>query len=296
MRLLIDADSIVYSCGFAAETATHLAWDPLNGKPLGPVTDDKRAAKELGGVLFTNRSEEPIENCLHSVKLQIAATVASFEDKFKEPPSEVEVYLTGGGNYRERVATIRPYKGNRDLNHKPLHMGAIRKYLCDVWSARVVHGIEADDAVSIIQSLEHDDVVVSSIDKDLLQVPGIHYVHGKGWKNISKQEGLQRLYVQILAGDPTDNIPGCWKVGRTKAIDVIKPLKRAEDMWTAAVEWYETSLRKWPEDCGYSDAHAAALETARLVYMLREWPPRHAHHGHDDPGIYVPTDLWEPPV
>jgi hypothetical protein len=291
VRLLIDADSIVYACGFAAEKAEHVVL-AAGGTVVFRGSDLKAARAAAGDDLpvYTNRTAEPIENALHSVKLQLNKTIENVTEKYGEP-SSVDVFLTGGGNFRERLAKIKPYKGNRDLNHKPIHMGAIRQYLVKQWGATVVHGIEADDMVSILQCEDPDGSIISSIDKDLLQVPGLHYVHEKGFKTISPSEGLQRLYVQILAGDTTDNVGGCYMIGRGKAIPRIKALSDEEEMWTEVVSAYANSIKQYgAEKCGYSDAKTAAVENARLVYMLREWP-----HAIEEMYVPKPAELWLPP-
>src|SRR4030042_1357047 len=105
MRALIDADIIRYSVGFAAEG-------------------------------------EPLENCLHSVKLMINNCLE------KTGATEYTCFFTGKGNYREAVATLKPYKGNR-AGDKPSHFDAIYDYVMTHHNGELVSGIEADDAMGI---------------------------------------------------------------------------------------------------------------------------------------------------
>lgn len=266
-----DADSLVYACGFAAQQN----WYYVEG---GSLTNDIKIAKaeqEARGakLLFKAVEVEPIENCLHSVKLQLQKVHSEVEKRFGRK-AELRVFLTGSGNFRDRIATIRPYKGNRDQSHKPVYMQEIREYLVRQWGAQVIYGYEADDEVSILLTELGDDCVVCGIDKDLLQVPGWHYVPGKGFKQISESEGLLRFYAQVLAGDSTDNVPGCWKMGRKSAVQLVKEVgPHPAKLWELALSAYRASIVQHGVDaCGYEDPEAAALETARLVWMLRERP------------------------
>ena len=120
---------------------------------------------------------------------------------------ELKLYLSGPNNFRNKVATIQPYKGNRNPLHKPRHYTAIREYMVDWWGAIVTDGIEADDAIG----LNYDsDTIIASIDKDLRQLPNsIHYDFVK--KEIffvDAEEAWFNFYTQMLIGDNSDNIPG----------------------------------------------------------------------------------------
>ena len=66
---------------------------------------------------------EPVSYCLHSVKLLLNSIISATK------ADEYVVYLTGKGNFREEVAVTLPYKGNRDVSHKPDHFDAISEYL-----------------------------------------------------------------------------------------------------------------------------------------------------------------------
>ena len=282
-----DADSVVYACGFAAQKTWYYVYE---GGFFDSSKDAKAEAERTGAKqIFKAVEPEPIENCLHSVKLQLQKAHKAVEERFGRK-AELRVFLTGSGNFRDRIATIRPYKGNRTAD-KPVHMAAIREYLVRQWGAQVVWGYEADDEVSILQTELGDDCVVCGIDKDLLQVPGWHYVPEKGFKKVSKNEGLLRFYAQVLSGDQTDNVPGCYKVGRKTAVDLVKKAgARPDALWALAVEAYTASIVQYGVDaCGYEDPEAAALETARLVYMLRERP-----RWDEKTGMLAAACLWSP--
>lgn len=103
------------------------------------------------------------------------------------------LYLTGKGNFREKIAKKKVYKGSRK-EEKPLLYNDITTYLIDSWGAQVVEGMEADDAMAIEQTsdrvatwkgamgleLEEKDAltcgtIICTNDKDLRMVPGWHY-------------------------------------------------------------------------------------------------------------------------
>ena len=75
---------------------------------------------------FASKEGEPLEYCLHSVK----TVVDAIKDRFPNA-EDTKLYLTGSGNYRNTLATIKPYKGNRDPNNKPIYYAEIREYLLD---------------------------------------------------------------------------------------------------------------------------------------------------------------------
>jgi hypothetical protein len=97
--------------------------------------------------------------------------------------------------------------------------------------------------------------------------------------SISKNEAIRFFYCQALAGDPTDGIPGCYKIAMARAEKIINPLVGDElSLWTAVLNEYALSQNK--SGCPYAlmDFHDVALETARLV-KLQEYP----------------NQLWNPP-
>lgn len=145
-------------------------------------------------------------------------------------------YLTGKTSYRkEQVST---YKENRKDAVKPELYTELREYCIDKWNAEVVEPIEADDAVSIAANkLGYDNVIITSKDKDVLQVPCKVHIPGgyhndyqctihdcrenKLWlekKKSTKLKGYGKiwLYAQMIIGDTVDNIEGLpsWELER----------------------------------------------------------------------------------
>ena len=242
MRLIIDADPIVYRCGFASERADyHLVVED----GVGIVTeayftpkDNQTAGKQMQDWLKNNPDveilqkdrvvfAEPVANALEAVNTQINSILYEVTERYG-PIDDPHIVLSGPGNYRERIATLFPYKGNRDPDHKPTHYQAIRNYLTGYYGAKVVHGREADDECSIAaQELLDLDIpyMVATIDKDLDQIPGMHYNYlKKVFYDQPDFDAATFFYKQCLTGDATDGIPGCYKIGEVRGERIIAEL------------------------------------------------------------------------
>lgn len=265
----VDGDVLVYTCGFAAEkweydvrTKDGACVTCTGKKAVKAFLTDNELAED--DVEITERHVvEPVENALHTVNTKIKNIKRDCGTK------QHRMFLSTSYCFREDVATLRPYKGNRADAPKPVHYQAIRDHLLNRWGAELVDGYEADDLLAI----EYDprNEIIASIDKDMLQVPGKHFVwnkpEGQQIINITEEQGLYNLYVQILAGDLTDNIPGCPGIGMGKAAKLLCPNDTEQEMYAAALSVYE---ERWPEDSELSPREAMH-ETAKLVYILRGW-------------------------
>ena len=311
MKLIIDADPIVYRAGFSAESHSyHVIFEDDDGvhEVYFSPREDKRGKWLTAGaqmkvwldenpdVLIVSKEKivtpEPKEHALNIVRQEVEGIIDAVKRKFKLSNDElvVSIILSGPGNFREKLATIRPYKGNRDQMHKPYWYQAIRDYLTGRWNARVVSGREADDECSIRawQAYEeHGHYCVATIDKDLDQIPGWHYDYRqKVFYMLSPFNAEKAFWVQVLAGDATDNIPGCYKIGMDKAEKIIQDVidNAADQIWPSDHEFWERIIREYSasqarKGCPYLDKNATdvAIETARLVYMQKHerelWMP-----------------------
>lgn len=174
-------------------------------------------------------------------------------------------YLTGKGNFRNDLATIKVYKGQRPP--KPEHLPATRDQLIKHWGAEVVDGQEADDAIGIKATELNGNCTIVSIDKDLLMIPGTHYNFVKQeWTEVSQEQGDYFFYKQLLTGDQVDNIQGVPGIGPKKAEKAYQGCTTLQEMYQKALEMYK----------GDADA---LLENARLLWLRR-------YEG----------EMWEPPI
>jgi hypothetical protein len=293
--IIIDADPIVYASGFAAQSSTYEYVLEVDGVMEQHIWSDGREAlayiREKKAVVLDKQVHVDVKD--PSFARQCAKTTlqgmirACTEDLGVEDPA-VELYLSGPGNFRYKVATIAPYKGDRPP--PPVHYQTVRDYLTQRWAAVVVSGMEADDRVSIrCRQLAADGTpfVLATIDKDLDQVPGRHY----GYKShvfydVNAADARRAFWVQVIAGDNTDNIPGCYRIGVGKAAKWIDSEEwyNDEELWSAIVQLYAKTMNRYPERYPKGMlSEDAALETARLVFMQEYegqlWNPPGVAHG-----------------
>ena len=263
MKIHFDGDLLIYRAGFAAEKMQYYVGETMYERKADIPKDVDPESIERERVL------EPVENALYNAKSMISNTCEALAS------DDITIYLSGPTNFRLGIATIRPYKGNRDETHKPQHGPAIKKYLQKKYDVVVSKDEEADDIVSYSHYkmwLEDEhSTVIASTDKDLDMIPGLHYNFIKGESYyVTPEEGTRWFYTQLLMGDSTDNIPGIPKVGKVKAA-------RALEEATTEMEMYEIASRMYEE--AYPDApHSALMENAHLLWMRR-----------------APHDWWTPP-
>jgi hypothetical protein len=312
--LIIDADPIVYGAGFAAQSTTHdYVVEDKDGNLVQQAFDDGNAArkwvKDNGYTVLSHEAHVDVKDegfARQAAKTQLSGIVNAAKEKLSVGDElNVEVYLSGQDNFRYKLATIVPYKADRPP--PPVHYQVVRNYLTERWNAIVVHGIEADDRVSIrCRELAADRTpfVLATIDKDLDQVPGLHY----GYKahvfyDVDPFEAELYFWQQVISGDSTDNIQGCFKIGAAKARKLLDqwagdfaainkdPLEDGESarewrefVWSAILNTYYQNMSTFPEKFPKGMlASAAALENARLVFMLEYegqlWNPPGVPHG-----------------
>ena len=322
MRILIDGDPIVYRAGFAAQNN----WKILRWVD---VTDDGDVEHEEFFAYVWERDAFIEDMNLHEDEIQltewidplplpfalkitkdalsnIVKAIKGFLAEFGQATdTEVEVFLSGKTNFRNALATIpgsftkdgEPvlgYKANRIGSKRPHHYQAIRDYMIEAWDATLFEGIEADDALAIVQWAEDEmtpKTIIATVDKDLRNVPGWHYDIIKQIEYlITSKQAQVHFYRQVLTGDRTDNIPGLYRVGEKKAKDLITEDMTENEMYNVCFEQYVTNINKYPgkhgpfgigvEDPSYDigiAAKMALLENARLLWMLQHtdqlWTP-----------------------
>lgn len=280
-RILIDGDWLVYTAGFAGQKTEYVY--ELGGENW-VRGDTLTELKEIVGPTFNTAAVfsrvvcDPIEHVLHTAKLMLTKAVDAVTERLHANSPNVTVFIDGDGNFRQKIATIKPYKGNR-IAAKPVLYSTIREYLQEQWGAVLVHDQETDDALSI-EAWADPDVVIVGVDKDLLQIPALHYNPNKGFCKVTPELGEALVYRQCLTGDVTDNIGGCYKAGPKRAHEVIRVTMFPEIKWAAVLKEYQASIDKYGEGLynGLTAAEAA-IENMRLVWL------RH-----------FPGEMWEPPA
>ncbi len=207
-----------------------------------------------------------------------------FEKQFKGMLQEVgasdyKAAIRGFGNYRERL--YPEYKKSR----KAGKTSPVREYvrMLDQWIvenkiAEPANGREADDLVRIWAcqlAAEDVDYIVCATDKDLDCIPGRHFHIKTQFEYFVKESDAARmLYLQILSGDPTDNIPGLPRVGPAIAEKYLAHCKSEVEMQEVVVSKY---FEKYPEDwyeklvLNGSLIYIQETETSKFEDILNSW-------------------------
>lgn len=259
--LLIDLDGVIYRAGFAVEKTKYLG--TIGGLPsTAPLEveffDDAKAAKEWGGTVWSRKEVEPEDKAL------MLADIILRDIRDRYPEYQPELWLSPSvGNFRELIATRAKYKGNRDGAARPKHFKAIRQHLLDKHLAFETAGQEADDILGIQMSANPDSVCVS-FDKDLLQIPGVHY----NWVTkeeitITPKQGAINFWTQVLTGDPVDNVPGIEGIGPKKAAVILEGIKNSKECRERVLDTY---VRQYGSELGQQYFN----ETAALVWVRRK--------------------------
>jgi len=226
MLLLIDADILCYRIGFACED-------------------------ESKGVACRTMS-----NFLTDI---IEDLVMDSDDE----THEVELYLTGKGNFRFDYAVTAEYKGNRKNNRKPQHLPALRDHLVAKHGAIVTQGEETDDRIAI-RATQNPEAIIVSLDKDFYQLVCGHYNFvKKELFYVTEKEAVYNFYMQFLVGDSADNIKGVRGIGPKKAEKLLKD-KTELEMYAICVDKLGSEER--------------AIENGILLHLRRK----------DD-------EIWQPP-
>lgn len=147
-------------------------------------------------------------------------------------------FLEGSQVQNFRKVMFSDYKATRPV--KPdwfvKHSSTVETHLVNKWNFQIVEGIEVDDAVASAAMICTDRgelPIVCSSDKDLIQVPGIHYNPKTGeHKSVTPEMARKVLYEQIVSGDSTDNIKGIPGIGKVNAERLIKTYGTPFEVYT----------------------------------------------------------------
>lgn len=275
---LLDGDSWVYRCGFAAEKTHYLVTcgkpytDNFEANPILGVCDDAKSAKQIvkeqeieNPLIWTRKEYEPLENCLQMVKSSLENTLNVLGTK------EYRLYLSGRRNFRDEV--FSEYKANRDGMARPKYFVDIRDYLVSQWGARACDGFEADDAIGMDGVSLGSSAVIVAVDKDLDQIPGQHYnwVSGEQY-SVSPKDGMRFFYEQLLSGDSTDNIPGLKGIGPAKATKALAECANPQECAGVVYSMYRQMVGGPPD--------AIIDRNAKLLWIWRKPNDKHPFWRH----------------
>ena len=251
---LIDADTLLYKVGFLHDLGDRADYEMVIKKKFDTVVEEM--AEALTG---------------------------------ERDPSQFELYpvITGTASYRYRAKFDKEtiYKENRKHSIKPVFMDEMRVAL----GAHIISrystflqvcppsALEADDSISIrAHSLIRHGIphVVVGIDKDLLQIPGVHYNFNKKTVHERTLEDANRwFFTQLLMGDRADNIPGIKGIGIKTATRLLEDAATVEEMWDIVLNTYIDTYKS--EDM----VSELLYERGNKLWLMR-----------------TPGEIWQPPI
>lgn len=216
LTVLFDYDSLIYKCVYRiVDVQTIKQWF-AQGKTKDwmreeIVTQCKNRLCNMGDFLF---------NEIENTGIMIGS---------------VEYYITNAPNsVRKQISPI--YKANRRPNK---WVNAIRKYLIEMDFAVTHPEYEADDLIfDRALELGEQNCIILTMDKDLKQIPGIHFNYYRpkvvnengekvsgdcvGLSCVSNEEARYSFWLSMLTGDHGDNIKGIKGIGPKKGEAILK--------------------------------------------------------------------------
>jgi len=158
------------------------------------------------------------------------------------------IAIKGVGNFRKDI--YPEYKGNRKkelTEEEKKFFEYAYNYLKEGWKSVTADDMEADDLLAMWQTEEPGIIV--SIDKDMLQVPGLHYnTRRKEYMNINEEEASLLLHTQVMMGDSVDNIPGLRGIGKVKASKVLEGVPMSQHLSKVKDFWKQYYGRGWEDN------------------------------------------------
>lgn len=289
---LIDGDELVYKAGFASQYTVYSVINKEDRTLVSTHAYKQDAIESIG-----NDSDDLFELDKEIIARDESIAFFALNKILQQVLDDIEfteyrIYLSGKNNFREKVATLIPYKGNRINTSRPIHYDFIKQTIIDKYGAKTVDGIEADDALSITQ-WDHIkkprgwDTIICTQDKDLKMVPGWHY--NPTSREIYQMHSIDArlwFYIQLMIGDATDNIPGIYRVGERTARKLLDGMEHYSD--TLLFEFILNEYHKATKNPKIGNktipkTKEDLIEVARLLWMLQEkdqvWFPGENYYG-----------------
>ena len=179
---------------------------------------------------------------------------------------KVEVALSCKRRDNFRMDSYPKYKSNRDGTFKPETLYDTYEAIQDIAKCLSRPRLEADDIMGIYASC--GKAIAVSTDKDMRGVRGWHWNPTKEDEPlfISKEEAERFFCIQWMAGDPTDGVPGLWRIGHKKAAKMLDELD-PED-------WHKYIMDAYTEEKYHKDEvdnpEALAIATGQCVRILHK--------------------------
>lgn len=230
LKILLDADMLVFRACAACETP--IDWD-IDCTTL---------------------------HCEHAAaEAVIDETVLTYVDRVlnhlkHEGNYEIVMCFSDSENFRKKI--LPTYKMNRAGKRKPLGYYKVVEWVKENYKCCQKPTLEADDCIGILATLNPDNHIIISGDKDFKTIRGRFYdfIRDTFYETTEEEANYNHLF-QTLVGDVADNYKGCPSIG---AVTAKKILDKAPT-WEAVVEQFVK--KNLTED--------DALVQARIARILR---------------------------
>ena len=200
MKLLIDADYVVYKCCASVESEIDFGNDVI---------------------VVTSKFSDAMAH--------VRRDLNKITQNFFDP--EVILFFSDSKNFRK---TIQPsYKGHRNRK-KPCGYRRVINALGQEYEVIVMPTLEADDALGIYAT-QYPGNVICSPDKDMRQIPGQLY-DMSDLSTVTKDAGARWHLIQAMAGDQTDGYSGVPGIGIKRAVTLFEEKGYT---WKAVVEAFK---------------------------------------------------------
>jgi DNA polymerase-1 len=247
MKLLIDADYIVYKCCAAQED--EIDWG-----------DDV--------IMVTSRYSEAYNH--------VKRDLNKIKNEFLWDTPELVLFFSDSKNFRKEI--FPAYKGHRNRK-KPCGYRRVIDDLAKEFTLIRTPTLEADDAMGIYAT-QYPGNIICSPDKDMRQIPGTLY-DMKETVTIDPEEGRRWHLIQSLAGDQTDGYAGAPGFGIKRAVTLFE-----EDgyTWESVVKAFAS--KDLSEDIALQNARLARILTVNDYDFTQNrpilWDPTDAHNRIDN--------------
>ena len=256
MKLLIDADFIVYKSCAAAET--EIDWG-----------DDV--------IMVTSRFSDAMQ--------AVNREIEKIKTKFMWDIPEVILFFSDSINFRKKI--LPDYKGHRNRK-KPCGYKRVINELNNKHKVIVMPTLEADDAMGIYAT-KNPGSTICSPDKDMRQIPGNLY-NMEDFTLIEPNDGAKWHLVQSCSGDQTDGYSGCPGIGIKRATTIFEDKGYS---WKTVVSIFED--KGLTEDDALLNARLARILTAEdYDFKQRKpipWTPRADYKIDDGAGSKVKASV-----
>ena len=233
MKLLIDADFIVYKSCAAAET--EIDWG-----------DDV--------IMVTSRFSDAMQ--------AVNREIEKLKTKFMWDIPEVILFFSDSINFRKEI--LPEYKGHRNRK-KPCGYKRVINELKNRHEVIIMPTLEADDAMGIYAT-KNPGATICSPDKDMRQIPGNLY-NMEDFTLINEVDGAKWHLIQSCSGDQTDGYSGCPGIGVKRATTIFEDKGYS---WKTVVQMFKE--KELTEEDALLNARLARILTAKDYDFDRRKP------------------------